>query len=79
MSLLQLVSKTAFTPNDLKNVVSFLKTWRPKKYVQFYHPKEMVQANIIITTNSCQQGYNKLYISHPSQTAKEYFRNSYSE
>lgn len=26
-SLLQLVSKTAFTPKDLKNVVSFLKTY----------------------------------------------------
>lgn len=27
-SLLQLVSNTAFTPNDLRNVVSFLKTWK---------------------------------------------------
>lgn len=40
-SRLQLVSKIAFTPNDLNKVVSFLKTW-----IETYRSSEALRVTI---------------------------------
>lgn len=48
-SLLQLVSNIAFTPRDLKSVVSFLKTWHKYKLIIFKHMQMLCNTSFFST------------------------------